>query len=96
MERRGIFPLIRFVLLVERSADFDQREKGIEDSRKLPIKDKMELEVLRKLKRSIQWLSEQDFVPNMVRRVLQRAPGGEDLSETRCIEQIRKICEIAR
>ena len=64
--------------------------------RKLPIKDKMELEILRKLKRSIKWLSEQDFVPNVIRRALQRALGGEDLSVTQCIEQPRKLHEIAR
>ena len=82
--------------LVDRSADLDKREKDIENMRKLPIKDKMELEILRKLKRSIKWLSEQDFVPNVIRRALQRALGGEDLSETKCIEQPRKIREIAR
>ncbi len=82
--------------LVDRSADLDKREKDIENMRKLPIKDKMELEILRKLKRSIKWLSEQDFVPNVIRRALQRALGGEDLSVTQCIEQPRKLHEIAR
>ena len=64
--------------------------------RKLPIKEKMELEILRKLKRSIKWLSEQDFVPNVIRRALQRALGGEDLSEMRCIEKPHKMHELAR
>ena len=62
----------------------------------MPIKDKMELEILRKLKRSIKWLSEQEFVPNMVKRLLIRALGGEDLSETPGIDQPRKIREITR
>ena len=82
--------------LDDRSSELDQREKRIEDSRKLPIKDKMELEVLRKLRRSVKWLSEQEFVPNVVKRVLLRALGGEDLSETRGIDQPRKIREMAR
>ena len=82
--------------LVERSADLDLREKAIEDSRKLPIKDKMELSVLRKLKAAIKWLSVQDFVPLNIRRLLQRALNGEDLSKTQGVEQSRKLRQIAR
>lgn len=73
-----------------RSTELDQREDAIEKRRRLPWKEKQELAVLRKLKRSIEWLAQQSFVPVSVRRLLNRALGGENLSETRGIEPVVK------
>ncbi len=72
----------------KREAALDKREADIENKRRLPIKERMELAVLNVLKDSIVWLSKQEFVPVSIRRLLQRALGGEDLSKTRGVEVI--------
>ena len=40
------------------------------------------LALLRHFKKTISWLSEQAFVPEVIRRLLTRALGGEDLEQT--------------
>ena len=73
----------------KREAALDKREADIESKRRLPIKERMELAALNVLKDSIVWLSKQELVPASIRRLLQRALGGEDLSKTMGVEVIK-------
>ena len=79
-----------------RSAELDKREENFEKSRRLPWKEKQELTALRKLRKGIEWLAQQSFVPDMLKRLLTRALGGEDLSETRGLELRAKSIEKPR
>ena len=62
--------------------DLDEEKKNFEKSKRLPFAEQKELAILRKLKRSIVWLSEQPFVPSGIRQLLSRAIGGEELVQT--------------
>ena len=68
--------------LDKRKADLDQEKKDFEKSRKLPFAEQTELLLLRHFKKTISWLSEQSFVPEVIRRLLTRALSGEDLEQT--------------
>ncbi|MCR5602614.1 MAG: hypothetical protein K6G27_02795 [Lachnospiraceae bacterium] len=56
---------------------------NFEKSKRLPFAEQTELAILRKLKRSVVWLSEQSFVPSGIRQLLSRALGGEELAVTK-------------
>ena len=68
--------------LDKRKADLDQEKKDFEKSRKLPFAEQTELLLLRHFKKTISWLREQSFVPEVIRRLLTRALRGEDLEQT--------------
>ena len=77
--------------LDKRKADLDQEKQNFEKSKKLPFAEQTELAILRKLKRSIVWLSEQSFVPSGIRQLLSRALGGEELAVTKGSIQLEQI-----
>lgn len=76
-----------------RTATLEKREAVVENKRKLPIRERMELAVLNTLKDSIIWLSKQEFVSAPIRKLLHRALGGEDLSKTEGIERTNRVHE---
>ncbi|MCR5118200.1 MAG: plasmid recombination protein [Lachnospiraceae bacterium] len=67
--------------LENRSRELDRRESDIEKSRRLPWKEKQELVILRQLKKGVEWVAQQPFVPESVRKLLTRALGGENLAK---------------
>ena len=77
--------------LDKRKADLDQEKENFEKSKRLPFAEQTELAVLRKIKRSIAWLSEQPFVPSGIRQLLSRALGGEELAITKGSIQLEQI-----
>ena len=84
--------------LDRRSAALDQREAEIEKKSRLPLKERLELGPLRLLKKSVEWLVKQPFVPDIVRKLLDKALNGEDLSQNKGLEFLerQRIKEIAR
>jgi len=72
--------------LDRRSAALDQREAEIEKKSRLPLKERLELGPLRLLKKSVEWLVKQPFVPDIVRKLLDKALNGEDLSQNKGLE----------
>ncbi|SDA79092.1 hypothetical protein SAMN02910275_02932 [Butyrivibrio sp. INlla18] len=68
--------------MAAREASLAKEKKQFEDSRKLPFKEKIELGTLRKLKESVQWIVNQLSEHNLIRKLLERALGGEDLTVT--------------
>lgn len=66
----------------KRKAALDEEKENFEKSKRLPFAEQTELAILRKLKRSIIWLSEQPFVPSGIKQLLSRALGGEELAQT--------------
>jgi len=83
--------------LDRRSAALDQREAEIEKKSRLPLKERLELGPLRLLKKSVEWLVKQPFVPDIVRKLLDKALNGEDLSQNKGLEFLerQRIKEIA-
>ena len=73
--------------LNERESALNRREADIEKKRKLPMKEQMELAVLRKLRESVEWLANHPMIPQTIRRLLERALGGEELVKTMGREQ---------
>ena len=73
--------------LIERSKELDQREQEFDKRKRLPIKEQLELAALRPLKKSIEWLSEQSFVPQTIRNLLHRALKGEDLTKIQSLDR---------
>ena len=69
--------------LDKREAALDEDKENFEKSKRLPFAEQTELAILRKLKRSVVWLSEQSFVPSGIRQLLSRALGGEELAVTK-------------
>lgn len=84
--------------LDRRSVALDQREAEIEKKSRLPLKERLELGPLRLLKKSVEWLVKQPFVPDIVRKLLDKALNGEDLSQNKGLEFLerQRIKEIAR
>lgn len=84
--------------LDRRSAALDQREAEMEKKSRLPLKERLELGPLRLLKKSVEWLVKQPFVPDIVRKLLDKALNGEDLSQNKGLEFLerQRIKEIAR
>ena len=68
--------------LNRRSDELKEERKQLEIERQIPIKTQQELAVLRDLKKSITWLIGQPFVPELIRKLLTRALGGEELYQT--------------
>ena len=83
--------------LDRRSVALDQREAEIEKKSRLPLKERLELGPLRLLKKSVEWLVKQPFVPDIVRKLLDKALNGEDLSQNKGLEFLerQRIKEIA-
>lgn len=70
---------VRKEVLDKREADLKERAAEIENKRKLPVKNQMELAKLHLLIRSVEWLAEQTFISPLVRQLLVRALAGEEL-----------------
>ncbi len=79
--------------LDKKSAVLDRRAAEIEKKNRLPLKEKLELGLLRVLKRSVEWLVKQSYVPDIVRKMLKRALSGEDLSRNKGFDSQNRISE---
>ena len=79
--------------LDKRKADLDREKQDFEKSKRLPFAEQTELILLRHFKKTINWLSEQPFVPEVIRSLLTRALGGEDLERTLSRVQPERMIE---
>lgn len=86
---------VRKEVLDKREADLKERAAEIENKRKLPVKDQMELAKLHLLKRSMEWLAEQSFISLPVRQLLVRALAGEDLQlQSEWLQRAERIQQV--
>ena len=70
--------MMRRILLLE---DHPAQRKEIE-AVIASLEEQTEVLLMRHFKKTISWLSEQSFVPEVIRRLLTRALRGEDLEQT--------------
>lgn len=78
--------------LEARSKELDKRETDIEKSRMLPWKEKQELAVLHKFRASVEWIVNQLPDTSRIKRLLQRALSGEDLTKLPGLEAATGRC----